>query len=98
MPIIWACILGVKFWEGGGLPGLNLGETRPKNVQQKIADEFAEKFAGNLPNICQIKKKTSHQIRSGEPRGQNVIRVTRVVHANRCVRVGPWILGVDSTW
>ena len=35
---------------------------------QNFAEEFAEKFAGNFPQIRQTKEETSTHIRSAEPR------------------------------
>ena len=57
-------MLGVKFLVGPG-------ETRPKVSQNKIAEEFAEKSAGDFPNIRQTKLEDSPPIRSAEPRGQH---------------------------
>ena len=43
---------GREFWSG-----LCLGESKPNNCAGKFAEEFAEKFVGNSPNIRQTQMK-----------------------------------------
>ena len=61
---VWACIfrVGLKPWKNKD----------PKNRDQNSPSNFAEKFAGTFPQIRQAKIKNSPQIRSAEPRAQNV--------------------------
>ena len=62
----WAWILGMIyfFFFGGGVGGWSRGETRPKNLWEKIGEEFAEKIVGNSPKFDFARPKQKSQLKS----------------------------------
>ena len=68
MPTILGINFGREFFRGAWNPGKKQGR---KNRGKKSPSKFAEKFAGNFPNIRRTKIKNSPHIRSAQPRAQH---------------------------
>ena len=56
---------------GGPKPWRNKADTFEKQKRNSLG-EFTEKFGGNFPKLCQTQRRKSTQIRSAEPRNQNI--------------------------
>ena len=63
---------GHEFWAWFFWGAWNPGKQGRKIRYQNSLSEFAEKFAGTFPKIHQAKIKKSPQIRSAEPRAQQL--------------------------
>ena len=68
IPTILGVNFGGEFWRGAPENWRNTAQ----NFAGSIAEEFAEKFAGNSPKVRQTELKNSTQICSAEPRDQHL--------------------------